>query len=157
MKTIKLSEVMGTISLYTENHQDKKPMMFWFRSNPDIDGIIRQINDTPSYSKFRGHPLKLGNEYMILDGRTVKIADYPELVESFIFPSSLKDTTKLFVYHEYIGQLNTEAMKYCLDVVNIGKYPVVCLMNDYSLTLDKPSVELLAFVSEHFDQYDVIH
>jgi hypothetical protein len=54
MKTIKLSEVMGTISLYTENHQDKKPMMFWFRSNPDIDGIIRQINDTPSYSKFRG-------------------------------------------------------------------------------------------------------
>ena len=74
-----------------------------------------------------------------------------------IFPSSLKDTTKLFVYHEYIGQLNTEAMKYCLDVVNIGKYPVVCLMNDYSLTLDKPSEELLAFVSEHFDQYDVIH
>jgi hypothetical protein len=42
-----------------------------------------------------------------------------------------------------------------MDIVNIGQYPVVCLMNDYSLKIDKPSEEVISFVETHFDQYDV--
>ena len=90
MKTLKLTEVLDAISQYCENHQGKKPMMLWFHSNPDVDGVRRVINKTPSYATFIGHPLKLGNEYMILNDEVVKIADHKELLDEFIFPSTYK-------------------------------------------------------------------
>ena len=156
MKTLKLTEVLDAISQYCENHQGKKPMMLWFHSNPDVDEVKRVINNTPSYATFIGHPLKLGNKYMILNDEVAKITDHKELLDEFIFPSTYQiEATKLFVYHTYLGQLNKEALQYCVDIVNIGQYPVVCLMNDYSLKVDKPSEEVLSFVETHFDQYDV--
>ena len=66
-----------------------------------------------------------------------------------------KHDEKLFIYHKYIQQLDAEALQYCMDIVTIGQYPVVCLMNDYSLKTGKPSEELLSFVSESFEQYNV--
>ena len=155
MKSIKLNEVLTAISQYAENPQGKKPMIFWFHSNPDLDDIKQVINSTPSYSTFIGHPLKQGNQYMFLNGNTVKIANHPELVDAFVLPTTKNDSTKLFIYHKYIQQLDAEALQYCMDIVTIGQYPVVCLMNDYSLKTGKPSEELLSFVSESFEQYNV--
>ena len=156
MKALKLEEVLDAISQYCENHQGKKMMMLWFHSNPDVDGVRRVINNTPSYAKFSGHPLKLGNEYMILNDEVVKIADHKELLNEFIFPSTYEiEKTKLFVYHRFLRQLDKEAVQYCIDIFNIGQYPVVCLMNDYSLEIDKPSEEVISLVETYFDQYDV--
>ena len=156
MTALKFEEAFDAISQYCENHQGKKPMMLWFHSNPDVDGVRQVINNTPSYATFIGHPLKLGNEYMILNDEVVKIADHKELLNEFIFPSTYEiEKTKLFVYHRFLRQLDKEALQYCIDIVNIGQYPVVCLMNDYSLEIDKPSEEVISFIETHFDQYDV--
>ena len=81
MKALKLEEVLDAISQYCENHPGKKPMMLWFHSNPDVDGVKRVINNTPSYATFIGHPLKLGNKYMILNDEVVKITDHKELLD----------------------------------------------------------------------------
>lgn len=155
MKTLKLTEVLDMISQYCENHKGKNPMMLWFHSNSDLDAVKQIINNTPSYSTFIGHPLKLGHTSMVLNGETVKIAAHPELVEKFIFPTTKNDSTRLFVYHKYIQQLDAEALQYCVDIVNLGKYPVVCLMNDYSLQNDRPTEGLLSFMNEYFDQYEI--
>ena len=72
------------------------------------------------------------------------------------FPYSKREYTKLFIYHRYLNQLDRDALLYCLDMVNIGKYPVICLINDYSLENDKPSEALLSFINEYFEQYDIV-
>ena len=168
MKTLNLKVVMAAIVAYSDDchshshsHSHNldsttncEPMMLWFHSNKDLDWIKAQINEDFTFTTMQGHPLKQGHTNMVLNGKIVKISDHPELLEDFILPSCSKKV-KTFVYHRYLNQLEKDALQYCLDVVNIGKYPVVCLVNDYSLDTDKPSEELLSFINNNFDQYDI--
>ncbi len=66
------------------------------------------------------------------------------------------DKTKVFVYHRYVMQLEKEQLDYCLDVVQQGHFPVICLMNDHSITTDKATDDLISFVNENFDNYDIV-
>ncbi|MCM8872304.1 MAG: hypothetical protein NDJ65_03385 [Paludibacteraceae bacterium] len=159
MKEINLKDAMNKIAAFKGISPSNKPVIFWFHSNQDIDYVKKQINDTPAFATMEGHPLK-GHEHMVLKNgekeEIVKISDHPELLEKFIFPSSKREYTKLFIYHRYLNQLDRDALLYCLDMVNIGKYPVICLINDYSLENDKPSEALLSFINEYFEQYDIV-
>ena len=131
------------------------------QNNIDFAKITKQICDAVAMIHQPFPPIvhcdiKEANIIIDKNDEVVKIADHKELLDEFIFPSTYKiEATKLFVYHTYLGQLNKEALQYCMDIVNIGQYPVVCLMNDYSLEIDKPSEEVISFVETHFDQYDV--
>ena len=156
MKTLNNEkDLLELIATYCEGFQGRKPLMFWFHSNPDLDAVKAKINSDLSYVTIMGHPLKQGNKYMLLNGKEVKIADHPEVFEEFVLPTD-RDNVKAFVYHRYLMQLDKEQLQYCLDIVNIGKYPVICLMNDYSIQDEKPSEELMSFINEHFDQYELV-
>ena len=156
MNHVKLNAVWEMIKSYCNNFQNQKPLIFWFNSNSDLDSIKSSINNNAIFATMQGHPFKQGNEYMILNGKQVRIIDHPEVFENFVMPSTyMEGKTKLFVYHRYMQQLDMEQLQYCLDVVNIGNFPVICLMNDYSKVIDKPSEALMSFISNNFDQYSV--
>lgn len=153
-----MKNVWQIIEKYSQGKVNKntKPLMFWFYSNPDLDKVKSLVNKNPDYATMQGHPFKQGNKYIGLDDKIDKLADHPEVLKQFVFPSTKTDKTKLFVYHRYVQQLDIEQLQYCIEVVNIGKFPVICLMNDYSMQDEKPSKELMCFMNEKFNQYYVI-
>lgn len=156
MKTISYSEIRNLIDDYCKNFKNRKPLMFWFHSNPDIDKIKHDLTkDWEHVATMEGHPLKQGNRFMLQNGKEIRIAEHPEVFEEFIFPSSFKQTTKMFVYHRYFNQLELEQLQYCIDMVKTGGYPVICLMNDYAKNEENISDDSLQFIEQMFEQYDV--
>lgn len=156
MKTISLSEIRSLINDYCENFKNRKPLMFWFHSNPDIDKVKHDLTeDREHVATMEGHPFKQGNRYMIKDGKTVPISMHPEVLDEFIFPATFKETTKMFVYHRYLQQLELKHLQYCMDMIKIGGYPVVCLMNDYAKDDKNITDDSLQYIEQNFEQYDV--
>lgn len=153
MKEINENELWELITSYRDCFRELKPLMFWFHSNADIDIVKAKMNVNPEFSTMLGHPLKQGNEYAVWDGKTVKLSEHPEILGQFVYPPTMTEKTMIFVYHRYLKQLDKESLQYCLD---INEFPVVCLMNNYSLKDDNPSEDLLSFLKNNFEQYQVL-
>ena len=154
MKEITENDLWRFITSYHDCFHELKPFMFWFHSNADIDIVKAKMNENPEFSSMLGHPLKQGNKYAVWDGKTVRLSEHPEILGQFVYPPTMTEKTKIFVYHRYLMQLDKESLQYCLDMSM--KFPVVCLMNNYSLKDDRPCEELLSFIENNFEQYQIL-
>lgn len=157
MKTLVLKDVRNVVISYCNIITKRKPIIFWFHSNSDLDQIKAEINANPAFATMQGHPFKQGHSKIIWEGEQVKLSEHPEILSQFVYPPTMTDKTRLFVYHRYKMQLDREQLDYCLDMVNVGNYPVICLMNNYAIKEEKPNEELLSLLDECYEQYDVIN
>lgn len=108
-----------------------KPIMIWFWSFTELVTVKKHlIRNIRELAEFHEHPVR-HSKYMGLGGEIVKVADHPEYANSFILPSSFKDYTKGFLYHQYGQQLEPEYLYDCKEIIENTGLPLIGLVNDY--------------------------
>lgn len=131
------------------NGELKKPLMIVVypehpekSSNSIVDDCRKWIDENYRKCHIMGHPFKQGNKYCIVNGKTEKITDHPELHNSVILPDGYNEQTQLFLYYRYESQLEKEHLEYVVALFNKLKLPCICLINDYSYEKQKQNGNL---------------
>ena len=115
-----IDELLCFVKSIQEKNTCKKPVMIWFNDNPVLDKVNKIIADLyPKMTKINAPSLRMGY------GQDVS----------------------LFVCHQYVNQMDAEALEYYCNLCENTHKPVLCFANMYSYK-DRP-----AFVSDKFDEY----
>ncbi len=104
----------------------KRPLLFWFHSNSEIDEARRSIASIPGCAT-------CGDNVYEKDGAVIekkKISD--------------SEGIRFFLFHRYFGQLKAPFLKYAIDLMNKTGLPVVYIANDYSKE-EEPQLNVAAF------------
>lgn len=107
-----------------------KPIMIWFWENLDLDTVKKHLKSVRELAEFHEHPVR-HSKHMVLGDKIVKVADHLEYANRFILPSSFKDYTKGFLYHQYLQQLEPEYIYDCKELIQNTHLPLIGLVNDY--------------------------
>lgn len=124
------------ISEYIEKGSYDKPLMIvatskYVSSNAIVDECKSWISDNYKTCHISGHPLQKGNKFFVIDGKTERIIDHPELLNSMIVPYDA-DNAQLLLYHRYFEQLAPQYLDYVIALSIKLHKPAICLINDYS-------------------------
>ena len=148
MKQINKNNLLDIINAFIESPEtNKRPMLIWFKSYDDIDTVRRLIRETRGCSEVSQHPLYGHSQFLDKEGKAQKIAEHPELSREFIYPGSLDEDTRFFLYHRYLEQLDFAHISYVLELAQKTDKPLVALVNDYS------KEENQAFDASRFEEY----
>ena len=147
MKQINKENLIECVKSFIENSENQKPMLIWFYSNTDIDFARNAIAEIEGCARVMNHPFE-GHERFIKDGKIELLADYPELKNQIIFPSTYDENTRFFLYHRYMIQLEENNIAYLQDIAKKAQVPLILLINDYSKA-ENPN-----FNTEVFDEYE---
>lgn len=124
------------ISNYVAKGKFTKPLMIvatskHISSNDIVDECKSWISEKYKVYHLQGHPFKQGNKFFFIDGKTERIIDHPEILNSVIVPSGAEES-QLLLYHRYLEQLDPQHLEYVVALSYKIQKPAICLINDYS-------------------------
>jgi len=124
------------ISDYLAKGEFTKPLMIvatskQFSSNEIVDECKSWISENYKAYHIQGHPFNQGNKYCFIDGKTERIKDNPEILNSVIVPEGAEGA-QLLLYHRYFEQLAPQYLDYVIALSIKLHKPAICLINDYS-------------------------
>ena len=124
MKEIALKELTKVIDEYCNRNHRQKPLMIWFNSNANLDNFKKELCANKCITT-------------IIGDRTM--------------PIHVNPNSSVLLCHRYVAQMDENALRYCLDVFNQHKMPLIYLANDYKIT-DKPNL-----VEDNFEQVRIVY
>lgn len=124
MKEITLKDLEETVNAYCRRDHREKPLLVWFNSNPQLDNFKREF---------------------------LKRNDVLAFIGERIMPFDVSSKTSILLCHRYVGQMDVNALTYCMEVFNQYNLPLVYLANDYSFEAKTNLVD------ENFEQVKIVY
>lgn len=154
MKKINLKELIA-LAMNAEDKVGDAPVLVWFHSNPEIDKALRELSQVDGYARTRGNILDGHEHYIDINGDVLKLSEHPEVADAFHLPGSYNESTRFFVYFDYMEQLKDVHIQYVRDLARISRLPVICLVNDYSKD-EHPNFDISGFVEYDFCEAPIL-
>lgn len=154
MKEIHPKALKDLISKYSDYNKSPKPLMLWFSDSELIVDVRRKLRaDEQKYTSIAEHPIR-GHEYMIHNGETVKVSDYPEWLENDVMRDEFTRAKRLLYYQNSVGNEAITDIKYGLYWAESLQIPLICLMRtSWRSSFDSANLQ---FLNEKFENYMVI-